>query len=237
MGVTNNTHLSVDAKIPAVGYPVDVNHPTASHIACHECDLLVAVPPLKPRQHAHCPRCNFLLTARLPDAQAKLLAYSITSLIFLGLANVFPFITLDAKGMEQRVTLIGSIAILFTEEHRMLAALVFALIVVIPAMLICGVAYVALSIRIGEELPGVRSCLRLAIALEPWNMSEIFLIGILISFIKIVALADVELGLSFWAYTLFTLGVVLVTINFDRREIWNLLVGGDNPSRMESGRG
>ena len=51
----------------------------------------------------------------------------------------------------------------------------------------------------------------------------IFLIGILISFIKVVALADVTLGLSFWAYTLFTLGIVLITINFDRREIWHQL--------------
>ena len=69
----------------------------------------------------------------------------------------------------------------------------------------------------------MRACLRGTIALAPWNMAEIFLIGILISFIKVVALADVTLGLSFWAYTLFTLGIVLITINFDRREIWHQL--------------
>ncbi len=205
--------------------------PTHNHIACHECDLLVAVPELKPEQHAHCPRCNHLLTSKRPDARAKLLAYSLTSLLFLALANAFPFITLNARGLEQEVTLLGSVAVLFTEDHRLLAAIVFASIVVIPAMLLACVAYVALALQIGRHLPGIRACLRWAIALAPWNMAEIFLVGILISFIKIVDLADVQLGLSFWAYTLFTLGVVLITLNFDRRELWTELdlLGGASP--------
>lgn len=200
-----------------------MNLTPASDVACHECDLLVSVPALEPRQHAHCPRCNHLLTAKRPDAQPKLLSYSVTALIFLGLANAFPFLTLNARGLEQEVTLLGSVAVLFTEDHRMLAAIVFASIAIIPAMLLGFVAYTSLSIQLRRELPGVRTCLRWAIALAPWNMAEIFLIGILISFIKIVDLADVTLGLSFWAYTLFTLGVVLITLNFDRREMWSQL--------------
>ncbi|HCH63966.1 MAG TPA: hypothetical protein DFR83_14265 [Deltaproteobacteria bacterium] len=195
----------------------------AVHIACHECDLLVALPVLRPGQHAYCPRCNFLLTANRPDSQSKIFAYSIASLICLALANLFPFITLNARGMEQSVTLLGSVAILATEDHRLLAAVVFASIAVIPALLLCGLVYVSVAIRIGRELPGARTCLRWTIALAPWNMAEIFLIGILVSFIKIVSLADVELGLSFWAYALFTFGVVLVSLNFDRRELWDLL--------------
>lgn len=181
------------------------------------------VPELKPGQHAHCPRCDHLLTAKRPEANAKLLAYSVAALLFLGLANAFPFITLNAKGMEQEVTLLGSVAALFQQDYALLAAIVFATIVVVPAMLLGFMAYVALSIQLGRPFPAVRECLRWAIALAPWNMAEIFLVGILISFIKIVKLADVTLGLSFWAYTLFTLGVVLITANFDRREVWHAL--------------
>lgn len=204
----------------------------SSSVACHECDLLVRVPPLKPRQHAHCPRCNHLLTAKRPGAPARLLAYSLTAQMFLVLGNAFPFITLNARGLEQEVTLIGSVAVLFTEDHRLLAAIVFASIVLVPAVLLGCVAYVSLSIQIGRLLPAARTCLRWSIALAPWNMAEIFLVGILISFIKIVDLADVELGLSFWAYTLFTLGVVLCTLNFDRRELWTQLDGLGGMSGM-----
>jgi len=141
-------------------------------------------------------------------------------MVFLGLANAFPFITLNARGMEQEVTLLGSIAVLVTEDHRLLAAVVFASIVLVPAAILSCVAYVSLAIQLRRPLPGMRIVLRWAILLAPWNMAEIFLVGILISFIKIVDLADVALGMSFWAYTLFTLGVVLITLNFDRRQLW-----------------
>lgn len=197
-----------------------MSSPSSSAIVCHECDLLVVVPVLRRGEHAHCPRCEHLLTARRPDAPARLLAHSSAAMIFLGLANAFPFITLNARGMEQEVTLLGSVAVLVTEDHRLLAAVVFAAIVLVPAVILCCVAYVSLAIQLRRPLPGMRMVLRWAILLAPWNMAEIFLVGILISFIKIVDLADVSLGISFWAYTLFTLGVVLTTLNFDRRQLW-----------------
>ena len=195
-------------------------------MACHECDLLVDVPELKPGEKAYCPRCDYLLAANRPHSETKIFAYSITALVFLALANMFPFISLAASGKEQTVTLMGSIAILFTEDNRMLAAIVFASIVLVPAVLLSGIIYVSVSIRSQHELPGVRQLLRWGMYLAPWSMAEIFLIGILVSFIKIAAMADVGLGLSFWAYSLFTIGMVLVTINFDRREVWHLLDHG-----------
>ena len=178
---------------------------------------------LQPGQKAHCPRCNFLLTENKPDAANKILAYSTTALVFLVLANQFPFITLSASGLKQSVTLLGSIAVFFSDTYRPLAAAVFASIVGIPALQLLGMVYISLSIRIQRELPGARMFLRWMIQIAPWNMAEIFLIGILVSFIKIVSMADVTLGISFWAYTLFAVGVVLVMSNFDRREMWHLL--------------
>jgi paraquat-inducible protein A len=41
-----------------------------SQMACHECDLLIAVPALDVGQKAYCPRCNYLLAAHRPHAQA-----------------------------------------------------------------------------------------------------------------------------------------------------------------------
>lgn len=188
------------------------------------------MPALKPRQNAYCPRCDYLLAANRPDAEVRLLAYSLAALICLVLANLFPFITLSASGLEQGVTLMGSIGILFAASHEALAVIVFAVIVAAPALLLCGIAYVAASIHLQRELPGARVFLRWALSIAPWNMAEIFLIGILVSLIKIISMADIALGLSFWAYVLFTICMILVTINFDRREVWTMLeFGRDEP--------
>ncbi len=192
----------------------------ASRMVCHECDLVVDVPALEVNEKAYCPRCDYFLAANRPAALGKVFAYSATALIFLVLANAFPFLSLSASGREQAVTLPQSVAILFNEDHIALSAIVFATIIGVPAMLLAGVLYVSIAIRLPHGLPGTRRALRWSLNLVPWSMAEIFLIGILVSFIKIVALADVAMGLSFWAYVAFTVFLTLVLINLDRREIW-----------------
>lgn len=217
------------------GYPAGVNTIPASRIACHECDLLVEVPDLHLGQQAYCPRCSYLLVANRPHSETRIFAFSVASLICLSLSNLFPFITLSASGLEQSVTLLDSIMILLTEDHLLLAGVVFASIVVIPAMLLVSMIYVSISIQSGRQLPGARTLLRWTMVLAPWNMAEIFVVGILVSFIKVVALADVTLGLSFWAYMMFTLCMVLVMANFDRREMWHMITACDSSGPPHNG--
>ena len=57
--------------------------------------------------------------------------------------------------------------------------------------------------------------------LVPWSMAEIFVIGILVSFVKIVTIADVSFGMSFWAYVLFTVCLTIVVLYLDKRELWS----------------
>jgi len=192
----------------------------ASQIVCHECDLLNDVPALDVGQKAFCPCCGYLLAANRPHAQSTILAFSVTALIFLALANAFPFLGFSARGQEQTVTLIQSVAILITKNYPELALVVFLLIIAIPAVLLLAIIYVSTSITISRRLPGIRRTMRAALLLMPWSMAEIFLMGILVSFVKIVSLADVALGLSFWAYTVFTMCSVIVMLHIDKREMW-----------------
>lgn len=191
-----------------------------SRIVCHECDLINDVPALAPGRKAYCPRCGYMLAANRPNSLAIVFALSITAVVLLVLANAFPFLGFAARGQEQSVTLIQSVAILVTEDSPELAFVVFASIIAVPALLLAGLIYVSSAIAMRKRLPGVRRVLRWTLEMVPWSMAEIFLIGILVSFIKIVTLADVALGLSFWSYTLFTICMVVVVIHIDRRELW-----------------
>lgn len=194
-------------------------------MACHECDLLVSVPQLVAGQKAFCPRCNYLLAAKRPDAQGIVFAFAVTALIFLILANAFPFLGFAAKGQERTVTLLQSVAILVTENYPALAAIVFASIIAIPAAFLFGVIYFSSSLALNRLLPGTKTSLRWVFMALPWSMTEIFLVGILISFIKIVAIADVALGLSFWSYALFSVCMTVVVLHLDKRELWSRVAG------------
>jgi len=192
----------------------------ASNIACHECDLLNRVPELESGQKAWCPRCGFLLAVNRDQALDVILAFSLTALLFLVLGSVFPFLEFSAGGQERSVTLPQSVAVLVTRDFPGLAFIVFLLIVAIPAALLLGIVYVTTAIALGRRLPFMRRVLRWVLSLLPWSMADIFLIGILVSFVKIVSLADVSLGLSFWSYVMFTASIVVVSMYIDRRELW-----------------
>ena len=191
-----------------------------SQIVCHECDLLNDVPDLAAGHKAYCPRCGFLLAANRPHSLTVIFSLSVTGVVLLVLANAFPFLGFAARGQEQTVTLIQSVAILITEDFPELAFVVFASIIAVPAVLLVGLIYVSMAIAMRRRLPWVRRVLRWTLEIVPWSMAEIFLIGILVSFIKIVSLADVALGLSFWSYALFTVCMVVVVIHIDKRELW-----------------
>lgn len=192
----------------------------SSQMVCHECDLLIAVPALDVGKKAYCPRCNFLLAANRPHALTMVFAFAVSGLVFLLLSTAFPFLGFSASGQERTVTLLQSIAILVTEGLPALAAIVFVSIVLIPAAFLIGAVYVSSALKTNRSLPGVVTVLRWMLMLMPWSMAEIFLIGILVAFVKIVTIADVSLGLSFWAYVLFTVCMTVVMLYPDKRQLW-----------------
>ena len=191
-----------------------------SQMVCHECDLLIAVPALEVGRKAYCPRCNYLLAANRPHALTMVFAFAVSGLLFLLLSTTFPFLGFSASGQERTVTLLQSIAILVTEGLPSLAAIVFVSIVMIPAAFLIGAVYVSSALKMNRLLPGTVMMLRWMLMLMPWSMAEIFLIGILVAFVKIVTLADISLGLSFWAYVLFTVCMTVVMLYPDKRRLW-----------------
>ena len=140
-------------------------------------------------------------------------------------ATCFPvaFASPDELAFEVHTDKFDALAVLFENNYPFLSAIVFMAIVGIPAVLLLGIIYVSVAIRESAPLPGARRALRWVLMLAPWSMAEIFLIGILVSFVKIVSLADVALGISFWAYVLFTVCSLLALLYIDRREVWRQL--------------
>ena len=74
-------------------------------IACHGCDLLVDVSELANGETARCPRCRTFLTRRRDDMYDRVLAFTVSSLILLILANSYSFLSFAASGLESVITL------------------------------------------------------------------------------------------------------------------------------------
>lgn len=192
------------------------------HIACHDCDLLMLIPPLKHRQKANCPRCGYVLTRFYQHAQLKLFVSSLVALIFLIFSLNFPFIIFSLHGNEKTLTLIESIKNLESITYLLISALLAFTAFIIPFCFLICVLYISLSFKTKKLLPFTNPILKLTVLLKPWNMAEIFIISILVSFIKIQSMASISFGYALIFYLLFILSLSSSFIYFDRYQLWSL---------------
>jgi paraquat-inducible protein A len=51
-------------------------------------------------------------------------------------------------------------------------------------------------------------------------MSDVFIIGVIASLVKIAGMATVEIGVSFWAYGVFAIFFALAVASLDRFTVW-----------------
>lgn len=189
-------------------------------LACHECDLLVSLPKLEYGQTASCPRCNHLLTRRHLGAHNKILALSISAFIFLVFALAFPFLRFTSQGKEYVISFADNIMSMVLMDYFSIAILLLFTTLLIPAICLLSLIYVLISLQRKSLLPYTHQLLQIVFILVDWNMAEIFLVAILVSFIKIASLATVSLGLSFWSYVFFIICLVASLALLDRYQIW-----------------
>lgn len=190
------------------------NDSPALPIVCHDCALPVSVPVLRHRQKASCPRCGLQLSVYHRHAIDYVLAYALAALIFLAVSLQFNFLSFSANGQQRSIDLEQAIASLLQHDYLLLALIALLAIFVVPAVILAAAVYVLLPWRLTGKLPASSlPIFKLMFTLIPWGMAEIFLIGALVSLIKISSLADISLGLSFYAYCCFALCTVL-TVNY-----------------------
>lgn len=193
--------------------------------------MLVEVPVLASGRKAQCPRCGSVLAAQYENAFDRILAFSLSALIFLISANSFSFLSLSVQGQERTITLLQSIQLLAGEGESLLALTLGLAVILLPALMLVGIFYMLMVIKYGVMTSKNRALLRFILMIPPWGMGEIFIVGVLISLIKIISLADVELGLSFWAYILFSVFMTATLLHIDRVQIWSWVERGGNKVR------
>ena len=194
--------------------------PRLERTACLECDLIVSVGDVREGQRSVCPRCGHLLMARATDALTCSLAFALAAAVLLFVANIFPFLEVEAGGFGKVMTLPRSALELYRDGYVTIAVLVLGPIVGAPAVLLFTIVGLLLPLRQRRRVPWLVPAGRVVFALRRWCMVEVFLIGVLVSLVKIGTMATVVLGFSFWSYALFAVCFTLTLASLDRRYVW-----------------
>lgn len=190
---------------------------------CHECDLLQKVPYVEPGNDATCVRCHFRLFRNPKGGIDKPLALVIASLMIFVVANINPIMTLDILGVKLNTTITGAAYIFMLSGSPELAAIVWLPSVLIPALILGGLFYVLFSIRFEMNWRYTRPVLVWISRLMPWGMMDVFLLGILVSLVKLVGLADVVLDIGFFAFFLLVILYAATMASLEPHTLWEAL--------------
>lgn len=190
---------------------------------CHECDLLNHVPALPPDRAARCVRCGHVLFRNPANCVEKTLALSFSALILWVVANVFPFLSFGMPGNLIETNLVSGVVSLFEQGQTILSVVVLMTSIVAPALQITGLIYVLAPLNRGFRLPQSKRVMRWLGHLKPWSMMEVFMLGILVSMVKLGGMADVIPGVALWAFCCLIVVLSWALSTLEPHVIWEQL--------------
>lgn len=191
--------------------------------ACHSCDALQSAPAVEEGTAAYCGNCGSVLYRNRPSSLDRSAAFGVAVLLLMVVAQGFPFMSLDAKGVRTAMTLTEAAGALMREGSVVLGMAVAVFTLVAPVVVAAGLVYVCLPLRWGVAWPGALVVTKWLERITPWAMVEVFFLGSLVSLLKLVKLADVSLGVAFWALAGVMFCLAAAVGGIDRRELWDRL--------------
>jgi len=198
-------------------------------IVCPQCDAAYRLKRPGHGERAVCQRCHKVLIAPRKNAGLRIIAISLAVLFLIVGAAVFPFLTIDAAGNQNAVSILDA-ALAFSGGPLLLLSLTTAaLIIFIPLARVLLTLYVLIPVVL--DRPPARHAIiafRMSEAMRPWSMAEIFAIGCAVALVKVADLATVGFGPAFWMFGLLV-GLVIAQDSFMCKwSVWHSL---ENPKK------
>jgi paraquat-inducible protein A len=150
----------------------------------------------------------------------RTLAFVVASLILFILANSFPFLGLKIGAQIRQTTLITGIHELYVQGMQIIAVLVLLTTVLVPLTQMICIFYILLPLKFGRPSKRLPRVLRFLQAIQPWGMMEVFMVGILVSVVKLAKMAKVIPGISLYSFLALIFVLAAMTVSLDSHLIW-----------------
>ena len=177
-------------------------------LVCHQCGAAYTRPVLEPDQWAQCVRCGSVLESYALFTPAAWLAIVLASIFSLGFANAYPVATLFLQGQGQAATFFDAVGVAWQEGYPEVSVITFAAGFLLPIFHLCVLIWVLGPLALGRMPLFFEPAIKLLDHLKPWCMVPVFLVGILVSVVKLAGLASLVMGVGLFATAL---AAVLIT--------------------------
>jgi paraquat-inducible protein A len=189
-------------------------------IACEHCDTVHRRESLPGKGVAECVRCGSVLyRGRGLDLDA-MLALSVAGLITFVIANAYPIVTLEARGQRTEATVWKAVQVAQEGGVGPVAVVAALTVFLFPLLQLTLYIWTLVPLRAGRVPPGFVDAMHALRLLRPWSMVEVFLLGVLVSVVKLASLASVSMGAGLWGFGALTM-LLAALGSFELRELWH----------------
>lgn len=212
----------------AVRYPPHSHTPGDSLLVvdgvreCPVCGQFQTVPELKPGYSAQCVRCGTGLGRRRYTSVIGTPAAFCVAAVALYLALLIdPLMTLNVYGRQNTVSLLSGPVELAQQGYGEIASLIVLATVLMPGVVLVlmgAILFGASRRRMPEWTPRLLAWYE---RLRSWSMIDVYVLGVLVAYTKLVDLAVVVLQPGIYVLGCLMLAMAVLDSTFDDELIWN----------------
>jgi len=186
--------------------------------ACEACGLIIDIEDDSEGYTLVCPRCSNVIKGR--NSMLYSLVFSLSAVFLMLPAMLYPFLKIRINDSMLTATLFESVAALNSEGYVPAGIAVFLTAFLIPLLYLLLISYVSLEAVSGLRLPFSEPLAHFIHKLHRWHMVDVFLVGILVSVVKLVDMADVSFGIGFYLLSAICFFLITAEIYYDSKVFW-----------------
>src|SRR5262249_7861658 len=109
---------------------------------------------------------------------------------------------------------------LYDDQEPLVAILVFMTTILLPGIEIAATIFMLAAVKLGRLPQSLAFAYRLAEAVRPWTMIQVFLIGVIVAVVKLSHMATVILGIGVYSLVGVIVMISAAVSMYDPREFW-----------------
>ncbi len=195
-------------------------------IACPGCDLLMPKVAARVGDSITCCRCGTEVDRRKKNPVDRTAALCLTGLLLFVPAMTLPIMTFRTMGMSRSGNIMESTVSYYHQGYFLVALTVLLSAVLFPFLKLSSGLAVALLIKLKRIPPQGPRLFRFFLFLEDWAMLEVYLLGIMVTVIKMYHTTDISYDLGFYCFIALVLVMMAGTAVLDKNLFWARMATG-----------
>jgi paraquat-inducible protein A len=206
-------------------------------LVCHECGLPQIQSAMPGPGLVRCRRCGAVLRRVAPGSVRRAVHLNLAALVLFAVANLYPFLVFTFEGRGQVAVLVSGVVRLWQQDMPLLAGIVFAASFLFPLAKMLATLWALGPFLLRLGLPGQALALRLALSLRAWAMLDVFLLAVIVAWVKLADLAVLDPGVGLWAFTAALILATAADATLDHHDLWQRLAPQVTLARLDPAAG